>query len=89
MSIYDSKGALGFINFQFRGLDSNLLFKKLYLPKFEEKNQLENLLLVSKCFSNILPSNFDSYVPLCSDICNYKTTASSTGKLFKASFKCS
>ena len=79
MSILQRK-ALRIISFQPRDYSSPL-FKKQNLLKFE------NVLLVSKYFSNILPSIFDNWSTLCSDIHNYNTAASVTGKLFKASFR--
>ena len=50
-------------------------------------DQLENVLLVSNYFINILPSVFDNWFTLCSDIHNYNTAASLRGKLFKPSFR--
>ena len=49
--------------------------------------QLENVLLFGKYFNNILPSIFGSWFTLRSDIHNYNTAASSTGQLFKPSFR--
>ena len=63
------------------------MFKKQNLRKFEDKIQLEKVLLGSKYFNNILPSIFDKWFTLCSYIHNYNTAASSTGKLFKSSFR--
>ena len=61
------------------------------LLKFEDRIQLENVLLVSKYFNNILPSSFEFYSHFTlvhtSDIHNYSTAASSTGKLFKPSLQ--
>ena len=65
---------------------SSPLFKKQNLLKFENKIQLENVFLVNKYFNNILPSIFDNWFTLCSDMHNYNTAASLTGKLFKPSF---
>ena len=81
------KKALRIISFQPRDCHSSPLFKKQNLLKFEDKIQLENVLLVSKYFNNILPSIFDKWFTLRSDIYNYNTAASSTGKLFKPSFR--
>ena len=81
------KKVLRTISFQWRDCHSSLLFKKQNLLKFEDKIQLENVLLVSKYFNNILPSIFDKWFTLCSYIHNYNTAASSTGKLFKSSFR--
>ena len=81
------KKVLRTISFQPRDCHSSPLFKKQNLLKFEDKIQLENVLLVSKYFNNILPSTFDKWFTLCSDIHNYNTAASSTGKLFKPSFR--
>ena len=81
------KKVLRTISFQWRDCHSSLLFKKQNLLKFEDKIQLENVLLVSKYFNNILPSIFDKWFTLCSDIHNYNTAASSSGKLFKPSFQ--
>ena len=81
------KKVLRTIIFQPRDCHSSPLFKKQNLLKFEDKIQLENVLLVSKYFNNILPSIFDKWFTLCSDIHNYNTAASSTGKLFKLSFR--
>ena len=75
--------ALRIISFQPKNCHSSPLFKKQNLLKFETKIQLENVLLVSKYFSNILPSVFDNWFTLCSDIHNYNTGASVTRKLFK------
>ena len=81
------KKALRIISFQARDCHSNPIFKKQNLFKFEDKVQLENVLLASKYFSNTLPSVFNNWFTLCSDIHNYNTSASSTGKLFKPSFQ--
>ena len=81
------KKVLRTISFQPRDCHSSPLFKKQNLLKFEDKIQLENVLLVSKYFNNILPSIFDKWFTLCSDIHNYNTAASSIGKLFKLSFR--
>ena len=86
MSILQKK-ALRTISFQSRDCHSSPLFKKQNLLKFEDKIQLENVLLVSKYYNNILQSTFDKWFTLCSDIHNYNTAASSTGKLFKPSFR--
>ena len=75
--------ALRIISFQPKNCHSSPLFKKQNLLKFETKIQLENVLLVSKYFSNILPSVFDNWFTLCSDIHNNNTAASVTRKLFK------
>ena len=42
--------------------------------------------MVSKYLNDILQSIFDGWFTLCSDIHNYNTAASLTGKLFKPSF---
>ena len=81
------KKALRTISFQPRDCHSSLLFKKQNLPKFEDKIQLENVLLVSKYFNNMLPSIFGKWFIPCPNIHNYNTAASSTGKLFKPSFQ--
>ena len=81
------KKALRTISFQPRDCHLSPLFKKQNLLKFEDKTQFENVLLVSKYFNNILPSTFDKPFTLCSNIHNYNTAASSTGKLFKPSFR--
>ena len=77
------KKVLRTISFQRRDCHSSPLFKKQNLLKFEDNIQLENVLLISKYFNNILPSTFDKWFTLCSDIHNYNTAPSSTGKLFK------
>ena len=77
------------ISFQPRDCHSSPLFKKHNLLIFEDNIQLENVLLVSKYFNNILPSVFDKWFTLSSDMHNYNTAASSTGKLFKPSFRTS
>ena len=86
MSILQKKKALRIISFQPRDYHLSPLFKKHNLLKFEDKIQLENVLLVSKYFNNILPSIFSNWFTLYSDIHNYKTAASSTGELSKPSF---
>ena len=53
----------------------------------EDKIQLENVVLVSKYFNNMLPSIFGSWFAVSSGIQNYITAASSPGKLFKPSFQ--
>ena len=70
-----------------RNCHSCSLFKKHSLRKFEDKIQLENVLLVSKYFNNILPSIFDNWSTLGPDIQNYDTADISTGKLFKPLFQ--
>ena len=81
------KKALRTISFQPRDCHSSPLFKKQNLLKFEDRIQLENVLLVSKYFNNILPSIFHKWFILCSDIHHYNTAASSTSTLFKPSFE--
>ena len=81
------KRTLRTISFQPRDCYLSPLFEKQNLLKFEDKIQLENVLLVSKYFDNILPSIFDNWFILFSDMHNYNTTASLTGKLFKPSFR--
>ena len=81
------KKALRIICFQPRDCYSSPLFKKHNLLKSEDKIKLENVLLVSKYFNNILPSIFNNWFILCSDMHNYNTAASLTGKLFKPSFR--
>ena len=75
------------ISFQPKDCNSNPLFEKQNLLKFEDKSELQNVLLVSKYFNNIALSIFNNWFTLCSDIHNYNTAASSTGKLFKPSFR--
>ena len=76
------KKALRIVSFQLpRDCHSSLLFKKHNLLKFEDKVQLENVLLVI----NISTSIFNNWFTLNSDTHNYNTAAS-TGKLFKPSF---
>ena len=70
-----------------RSCHSSSLFKKHSLLKFEDKIQLENVLLVSKYFNNILPSIFDNWSTLGPDIQNYDTADISTGKLFNPLFQ--
>ena len=55
------------ISFQPRDCHSSPLFRKQNLLKFEDKIQLENVLLVSKYFNNILPSVFEKWFTLCSE----------------------
>ena len=58
------------------------------LRKFEDKIQLENVLLVSKYFNDILPSIFKktgSHFVL--DVHNHDAAAFSLGKLCKPSFQ--
>ena len=81
------KKALRIFSFQPPDCNSSPLFKKHNLLKFEDKIPLENVLLVSKYFNNILTSTFDNWCTLRSDIHNYSTAASSTGKLFNPSFR--
>ena len=82
------KKSLRIISFQPRDCNSTSpLFKRQNLLKFEDKTQLENVLLVSKYFHNILSSIFGNWFTFCSDIHNYNTIASSTGKLLKLPFR--
>ena len=71
------------ISFQSRDYYSSPLFKRQNLRKFEDKIQLENELMVNKYFNNILPSIFDNWFTLCSDIHNHNRAASSGPNLFK------
>ena len=75
------------ISFQPRDCHSSFLFTKQNLLKFEDKIQLENALYSYSINTYILPSIFDNCFTLCSDIHNYNTAASSTGKLFESSFR--
>ena len=75
------------ISFQPRDCYLSSLLEKQNLLKFKDKIQLENILFVSKYFNNILPSIFDNWFTLYSNMHNYNTAASLTGKLFKPSFR--
>ena len=75
------------ISFQPRDCYLSPPFEKQNLLKFEDKIQLEKVLLVSKYFDNILPSIFDNWFTLFSDMHTYNTAASLTGRLFKPSFR--
>ena len=78
VSILEKK-ALRTISFQSRDFHLSPLFKKQNLYKFEDKIQLENVLLLSKHFNNILPTIFDKwFTTLCSKIHNCNTAASFT-----------
>ena len=81
------KKALGIISFQPRHCHSSSLFKKHNLLKFEDKIQVEKVLLVSKYFNHVLPSIFDNRYTHCFDIHNGNTDTSFTVKLFKPSFQ--
>ena len=59
------KKALRTITFQPTDSHSSPLFKKQSLLKFEDKIQLETVLLVSIYFGNILPSIFEKWFTLC------------------------
>ena len=61
------------LSFQPRDCHSRPLFKKQSLLNFEDKIQVENVLLVSKYFNNILPSIFDKWFTFCSHTHNYIT----------------
>ena len=74
---------LRIISFQQRDCHSSFLFKKHNLLKFEDNIQLENALLVSKYFNNIVPSVFDNWY---FDIHNCNTDTSAC-KLFKPWFR--
>ena len=81
------KKALRIISFQPRDCHSKTLFKKQILFKFEDKVELENVLLVSKYFNNILPAIFNNWFMLCPDIYNCNKSVSFTSKFFKSSFR--
>ena len=72
------KKALSIIRFQPRDCHPSPLFKKHNLLKFEDKIQLENVPPINKYFNKILPSIFDNWFKLSSDIHNYNTAPSST-----------
>ena len=76
------KKARRIITFQSRNYHSSTSFLKLKLLKFSDKFLLENVVLISKFFNNLLPAVFT----FCSTIHNYETTSSTTCKLFKPSF---
>ena len=71
----------------FNAVNRVSILQKQNLLKFEDKIQLENVLLVSKYFNNTLPSIFDKWFTLCFDIKDYNTAASFTGKSFKSLFR--
>ena len=76
------KKVMRIITFQSRNYHSSTSFLKLKLLKFSDKFLLENAVLISKFFKNLLPAVFT----FCSTIHNYETTSSTTCKLFKPSF---
>ena len=54
------KKVVRIINFQPRNSDTSLLFKLNSILKFQDKICLENILFVSKFFSNLSPSVFNT-----------------------------
>ena len=65
-----------------RDCHSSSLFKR-----HKDKIQVENVLLVSKYCNDILPSIFDNWFTLSSDIQNYDRAVISRSKLFKPLFQ--
>ena len=81
------KKAMRIITFQSRDCHSSPLFSKLKLLKFNDKGHLENVLLISKFISSLLPPVFNNWLTFCSNVHNYETTSFATCKLFKPSFR--
>ena len=75
------------MNFQFRDSHSNLFFKSNHILKLEEKVLIEDILIINKSFSSLLPRIFKSWFTFCSDVPNYQTVASTTNKMFKPSYR--
>ena len=73
------------ITFQSRNYHSSPLFSKLKLYRFNDKVLLENVLLISKFITSLLPPIFNNWFVFCSNIHSYETTSSATCKLFKPS----
>ena len=76
------KKVMRIITFQSRNYHSSTSFLKLKLLKFSDKFLLENAVLISKFFKNLLPAVFTFFF----FFHNYETTSSTTCKLFKPSF---
>ena len=75
------------MNFQSTDSHSNLLFKSNYILKLEDKILTNNILFINKSFSSLLPLIFKSWFTFCSDVHNCQTVSSTTGKMFKPSYR--
>ena len=74
-------------NFQSQNSHTNLLFRKTFVLKFEDKINLENILFISKSINNLLPSLFNNWFVFSSDTHKYNTSWSSNDKLQKYSYR--
>ena len=80
------KKALRIIIFQSRDSHSNPLFRSNHILKLDDKILIENILLASKSFNNLLPSIFKSSFAFCSNVHNYHSVSSTVDKIFKPSY---
>ena len=85
-------------NLQLRDSHSSPLFKSIFKSLFksfiqnntlksEDNIRRESMLLISKSFNNLLPPMYNSWFRLCSNIHNYQTVSSCSGKIFKKSHR--
>ena len=76
-------------NFQSQNSHTNLLFRKTFVLKFEDKINLENILFISKSINNLLPSLFTSIIGLFFPLMmiHTNTSWSSDDKLQKYSYR--
>ena len=75
------------MNFQSRDSHSNLLFKSNPISKLDDKILTENIRFINKSLNNLLPLIFKSWFTFCSNVHNYQTVSSTSGKIFKLSYR--
>ena len=81
------KKAFRIMNFQAQNSHISPLFKKPSGLKFEDKINLESIILISKSINNLLPPLFSSSFKYSSDTLNCETSWSSHVNLHKTSYR--
>ena len=82
-----TKKAVRIINFQPRSYHTSPLLKQNPILKFQDKICLENILSVSKCLNNLIPSVFSTWFSFSSDQHNCETSIATPGNLTKLFYK--
>ena len=87
LEIVLQKKALRIMNFQSRDSQWIPLFKSEHILKLESKILTENIRFINNSFNNLFSPICRSLFIFCSGVQNYQTVPSTSGKIFKPSYR--
>ena len=87
LEIVLQKKALRIMNFQSRDSQWSPLFKSKHILKLKSKILTENIRFINNSFSNLFSPIYRSLFIFCSGVQNYQTVPSTSGRIFKPSYR--